>query len=126
MSSIWLVGLVGIGGSVGALIRYGIGRWAAVKQKPSFYATLIVNLAGSFAIGVIIGVQLEQEHAAAYALTGIGILGGLTTYSTLNVQKATMSRSGSRRTLTYYLAATYIGGFGLTALGIGLGYLLHT
>jgi len=126
MKSIWLAGLVGIGGSLGTLIRYGIGRWALAKRKPSFYGTLIVNLAGPFAMGVLIGLRQEQEHAAMYALAGIGILGGLTTYSTLNVQKATMRRDGSKRTLAYYLAATYFGGFGLTAIGVGLGYILHT
>lgn len=126
MSGIWLAGLVGIGGSIGALLRFGIGRLAVRKRKPSYYGTLFVNLAGSLAIGLFIGLNLEQDHAATYAFAGIGMLGGLTTYSSLNVQKATLNRSGSRKTLTAYLALTYVGGFALTALGVGLGNLLHT
>jgi CrcB protein len=126
MNELWIAILVGIGGASGALMRYGIGRMIVAKHKPSFYGTLIVNLAGSCATGLFIGLYLEQEHLAVYAFTVIGILGGLTTFSTLNVQKATMSRSGSRMTLALYLGATYVGGFGLTAIGVGLGNLLHT
>jgi fluoride exporter len=126
MNDLTLAILVGVGGSLGALMRYGVGHLVAAKQKPGFYGTLIVNLAGSCAMGLFIGLHLEQEHLAAYAFAVVGILGGLTTYSTLNVQKAMMTRRDSRSTLAIYLGATYVGGFGLTAIGAGLGYLLHT
>jgi CrcB protein len=126
VSGFWLAGLVGLGGSLGALARYGISRATVSLRKPAFYGTLFVNLSGSFAIGVFIGLQWEHERVAEYAFYGIGFLGGLTTYSTLNVQKAMMSRKESGRILAYYLAATYVGGFGLTAAGAGLGFLLHT
>lgn len=124
--SIGHVLLVGIGGAVGSLLRYGIGRMVNARGKPSFYGTLIVNLFGSLAVGFFIGMNLEQLNQAAYAFTVIGLLGGLTTYSTLNVQKAMMVRSESRRLLTGYIGATYLGGWILTAIGVGLGYLLHT
>ncbi|WP_239617258.1 fluoride efflux transporter FluC [Cohnella mopanensis] len=126
MNGLWLAGLVGIGGSIGALIRYGIGRLAVNKRKPGYYGTLFVNLAGSLLIGVFIGLQLELEHGPQYAFAGIGVLGGLTTYSTLNVQKATLYGNGDQKTLAWYLAATYLGGFALTGLGVGLGYYIHT
>lgn len=126
MNSIGLAVLVGIGGSIGALLRYGIGRMVVNKHKPSFYGTLLVNLAGSFVLGLFIGIGLEQQYAEIYACAGIGLLGGLTTFSTLNVQKVNLHQSGSRSTLAYYIAATYIGGLSLTAIGVGLGYLIHT
>lgn len=126
MNGIWLALFVGIGGSIGTLLRFGIGRLAIANGKPGYYGTLFVNLAGSLAMGVFIGLQLEQEHLEIYAFTGIGILGGFTTYSTLNVQKASMFAKGSKRTLAYYLVATYVGGFIITASGVGLGYLIHT
>lgn len=126
MSGLGLAVLVGIGGSIGALLRYGIGRLTIRKGKPSYYGTLFVNVLGAFVIGLFIGLNLEREHAATYAFAGIGVLGGLTTYSTLNVQKATLYRNGSRKTLVYYLALTYVGGIALTVLGVGLGDLLHT
>ncbi|WP_373229867.1 CrcB family protein [Cohnella sp.] len=124
--SLWLALLVGAGGAIGSLLRYGIGRLVIARQKPSFYGTLIVNLAGSFAIGIFIGLNWEHQYQAVYAFTVIGLLGGLTTYSTLNVQKATMVNNESRHVLAGYMAATYLGGWSLTAIGVGLGYLLYT
>ncbi|RKP55332.1 CrcB family protein [Cohnella endophytica] len=126
MNGIWTACLVGIGGSIGTLLRYGVSRSAAAKLKPGYYGTLTVNLAGSFAMGMLIGTHLEQTDFAAYAFSGIGILGGLTTYSTLNVQKADLSAKGAKGTLRTYIAATYIGGFGLTAIGVALGNLMNT
>ncbi|TFE31796.1 fluoride efflux transporter FluC [Cohnella luojiensis] len=126
MNTLWSALLVGFGGSIGTLLRYGIGRLATANGKPGFYGTLFVNLTGSLAMGVFIGLQLEQEHLEIYAIAGIGILGGFTTYSTLNVQKATMFAKGPKRTLVFYLVATYVGGFVFTASGVGLGYLIHT
>lgn len=126
LMSLWLFALVGAGGALGSLVRYGAGRWVSGKGRAPFYGTLIVNLAGSFAMGLLIGLGLDSDNRAEYAFLGIGVLGGLTTYSTLNVQKATMWSQGNRRILTIYIAATYLGGWILTAAGVGLGYLLST
>ncbi|MFC5467246.1 fluoride efflux transporter FluC [Cohnella suwonensis] len=126
MSQFGIACLVGLGGAIGALARYGASRAAAAKKKPGFYATLAVNLAGSFLMGLFIGCRLESGHAVLYAFAGTGILGGLTTYSTLNVQKASLLRSGAKRTLLYYVAATYAVGFGLTALGVAIGDMMLT
>lgn len=121
-----MIGLVGAGGAIGTLLRYGVGRWVTGKGKPPFYGTLIVNLIGSFAMGLLIGLNWESSNRADFAFAGIGVLGGLTTYSTLNVQKAMLWREGSRRTLALYTGATYLGGWILTAAGVGLGRLLST
>lgn len=124
--SIWLALLVGAGGAIGSLLRYGIGRVVIAKHKPSFYGTLLVNLIGSFAIGIFIGLNWGRQHEAAYAFTVIGLLGGLTTYSTLNVQKVMLVDNKSRRVIAGYLAVTYLGGWLLAAAGVGLGDLLHS
>lgn len=120
----WLIVLVGAGGAIGTLIRYGVGRAMAAKSKPSHYGTLIVNIVGSFAMGLLLGFGWERDHDAVYAFAAVGMLGGLTTYSTLNVQKASMLRDGARRPLAIYLAATYVGGFAATAAGFLLARLV--
>jgi CrcB protein len=120
-----LVWLVGAGGTLGALMRYGVGRFIAAKGKPGYIATLIVNLVGSFVIGLFIGMRLDTNHHASYVFLAVGILGGLTTYSTLNVQKATLGLTVPKRTIAIYLSCTYIGGLVLTAIGAGLGSYLH-
>jgi CrcB protein len=124
--SLWLALLVGVGGAIGSLMRYGVGRFMMARLKPAFYGTLLVNLVGSLVIGGFIGLRLEHSYEAAYAFAAVGLLGGLTTYSTLNVQMASMINDGSKRILVCYIIATYVGGGLLTAVGVVLGYLLHT
>ncbi len=129
--SLLTIGLVGLGGAIGTLIRYGAGRLAARKNKPSYLATLTVNLTGCFLIGLLIGLRWQDQHEAMYAFAATGVLGGLTTYSTLNVQKATMARTSSRKALGLYWLSTYAGGVLLTAAGaavshFSIGYLITT
>jgi CrcB protein len=113
--------LVGAGGAFGAVIRYGVGQWFLRRGALPIYATLSVNLAGSFAMGILVGNRLMEQNPDLYALLGTGILGGLTTYSTLNVQKASLAGEGTSRRLAQYIGATYIGGWTFTAAGIWLG-----
>ena len=129
--SLLTIGLVGLGGAIGTVIRYGAGWLAIRRNKPSYLATLAVNLSGCFFIGLLLGLGRQDKHEALYAFAATGVLGGLTTYSTLNVQKATMRRTSSRKTLGAYLLATYAGGALLTAAGamvshFVIGYLITT
>lgn len=117
----WLLVLVGVGGAAGAALRYGVSRWFVRRGLRSIFATLLVNLSGSFLIGLLAGMQLQAVRPELYALAGIGFLGGMTTYSTLNVQKAQLAEEGGRRMLALYLALTYLGGGLLTGLGIWIG-----
>jgi fluoride exporter len=119
--NVWQLVLIGTGGAAGAVIRYGFSRWFALRGRLPIYATLIVNLLGSLFMGMLIGVRLMEHSPDLYALIGTGILGGLTTYSTLNVQKAHLAREGAAARLGKYAAATYIGGWVLIAAGLWLG-----
>ncbi|WP_158629906.1 CrcB family protein [Cohnella sp. AR92] len=117
MNSLTALCLAGLGGSVGALLRYGASKRAVARRAKPHAATLTVNLAGSFFIGILAGAEWKAVRPELYALLGPGVMGGLTTYSTLNVQKATMKAEGRYRTLAKYAAATYLGGWLAFALG---------
>jgi CrcB protein len=88
---------VAIGGSLGALTRYGAGLAAAHWLGKGFpWGTLLVNVAGCFVMGIVMEVMLDLEAHTKEALTpalhlqhtvwhkavAIGFLGGLTTFST--------------------------------------------
>jgi CrcB protein len=118
-----LLALAGLGGTAGALLRYGAGRLGSRLGKPAHYATLAVNWAGSLAIGALVSLNVKAGHEALYVFIGTGVLGGLTTYSTLNVQKAAMSRERKFRLLAAYATLTYLGGWAALAAGMGLGRL---
>lgn len=117
----WMIMLAGMGGAAGAVVRYAVSRAFAQRGSPLIFATLTVNLAGCFAIGLLNGWQLEGTHPEWYALAGAGFLGGLTTYSTLNVQKAQLAKEGARKLLMIYLMATYPGGLALAGMGLWIG-----
>ncbi len=46
--------LVALGGGIGATLRYAVIRLSAKLEYPAFYATAIVNLLGSFLLGVVL------------------------------------------------------------------------
>jgi fluoride exporter len=88
--------LVGVGGMLGALTRYGVGLAAGRLIGKGFpWGTLIVNVVGCFAMGMVVQVLLDLEAHSAEAITppirsqlafwhkgvAIGFLGGLTTFS---------------------------------------------
>lgn len=112
---------VGVGGGLGALVRYSVGRWLAARGHLPLWGTLIVNVAGSFAAGVVAGVALRSRTPDVYAFAVTGFLGGLTTFSTLSVQKAQLLRERQTGLLAIYIAATYGGGVAGVAAGFALG-----
>lgn len=77
--------LVGIGGFLGAVSRYGISEMLASDKFP--YATLLVNVAGSFVLGYLIFSQvLAGDYSDEWRLfLGAGFLGAFTTMSAFSV-----------------------------------------
>lgn len=99
--------LVALGAAVGAPLRYLAGH---VLDRAFPNGTLLVNVAGSFVLGLLSASALS---GSAMALLGVGFCGGLTTYSSFAVQTV---RLGSRRG-TAYAAATLV--LSLSACGLG-------
>jgi CrcB protein len=88
--------IVGSGGFIGSLARYGVGGLVH-RQLPLAifpYGTLLVNLLGCLLIGAIAGLaesrQLFGPQFRQLAL--IGILGGFTTFSTFGFETVAMLR----------------------------------
>lgn len=105
--------LVGIGGAVGAIARFGTSIWVRqlfTDQWP--LATLLVNVLGSFGLGVAF-VLLERGvlHADARSLIVIGFFGAFTTFSTFSLEMLHMLERGQGA-----LAASYAGGSLLACL----------
>lgn len=123
----WIIVLIGLGGAAGSLIRYFTGQIVVKRDLPAYGGTLIVNLTGSLAIGVLIGLGLSYVSDVLYDIVAIGLLGGLTTYSTLNVQKVLSVRGNAPlRKFWLYMIATYAGGLAATAIGFAAGMWIAT
>lgn len=109
------VALIGIFGAAGALCRYGVGVAVGTTSFP--WATLAINLAGSFALGLLLvagPVKLDGNLASAL---GIGFLGAFTTFSTFSSETQTMLREDRWGTAAAYVAASIVGGIAVAALG---------
>jgi len=79
--------LIGAGGFVGALCRYGIAAAARSVWDASFpVGTLVANVIGCFLIGLLIGSGQDEANRNLKLLFGVGFLGALTTFSTFGAE----------------------------------------
>ena len=95
-----LVTAVAAGGAVGAVVRYGVSRWAVGRfPEHAWLGTLAVNLAGCFLIGAATYAAAEKGtlSPAARAAVISGFLGGLTTFSTFGLEAVALGRGAGGR-----------------------------
>jgi CrcB protein len=83
---------VALGGGVGAGLRYLVDLGAAALFGARFpWGTLLINVTGSFALGMLSGAVAAAE---VLAVIGTGVLGGYTTFSAVAVASALLVREG--------------------------------
>lgn len=115
--------LVAIGGAVGSVLRYGAGLWLKPAPGAPFpTATLLINLFGSFLIGLIAGIAARNAWmaGAGWLLLATGLCGGFTTFSAFSLEGLRMLQSGHLLFALLYLGGSVIGGLALCALGLRL------
>ena len=115
--------LVMLGGAIGAGLRYGVGLAAARRLGAGFpWGTLIVNLAGGFAAGLLLAWLLaEGDTADPWRLfLGVGLLGGFTTFSAFSAETAFMLQRGQFGLATLYILSSVIGALVLLFAGLWL------
>ena len=98
---------VALGGAIGAAGRYLTGLAALRLLGPGFpWATLTVNVVGSFVMGVLV-VTLAHLGANRFApLLMTGILGGFTTFSAFSLDALTLWERGETLTAALYVGAS--------------------
>ncbi|HIE22585.1 MAG TPA: fluoride efflux transporter CrcB [Acidimicrobiia bacterium] len=113
---------VALGGGLGALARYHLTGWIAPRQETPYpTATLVVNVAGSFLLGLTVAAAADGEISSRMlAWTGAGFLGGFTTFSTFAYETARLIEDGAWR---YALANLALAG-PLSFAAAAVGYLL--
>jgi CrcB protein len=86
---------VALGGSAGSIARYYAGIWITNATGARTPATVAVNVAGSFAIGLFLALSVERSWSSALVLlVAVGFLGGFTTFSTFTWQTYELIQSG--------------------------------
>lgn len=113
--------IVGMGGFLGATLRYLIGGWVSqLTSESNFpYGTLAVNIIGCLAIGLLSGLAetrgLLTPEMRLLLLTGV--LGALTTFSTFSYETASLMQMGQSLPAMLNLSAQII--LGLSAIWVG-------
>lgn len=113
---------VALGGSIGAVLRYLIYVFINKSSNSNFpWATIAVNLAGSFIIGLLWGF-FEKFHITAglRLFIFVGILGSFTTFSTFAFDAFTMMKSGDFKSMIAYVLITNVIGILLAIAGYQL------
>lgn len=113
MSPMLFVGAA-LAGGAGAVLRYlaDVGM-AALTGRRFPWGIFVVNVTGSFALGLITAALPEQVF-----LIGAGLLGGFTTFSTAMLDTVALWRDGERPASVFNAAGTLV--LGLLAAGAGL------
>lgn len=109
--SAWLL-LAAVGGAVGSAVRVVAAHHLDTGWPRG---TLLVNLTGSFVLGLLTGLSVAGP---SLALWGVGLCGGLTTYSSFAVQAHGL---GGRR-LAVYVLATLTGCIVMAGCGLILAW----
>ena len=102
--------VVGFGGAVGAILRWWVGVFMNHLLAPAFVGTVVVNLAGSFMIGLLLIWFQGRLPISDVLRTGIlvGLLGGFTTYSAFSMETVNMMMAGLYGRASAYVVVTVV------------------
>lgn len=112
---------IAAGGALGSVLRHFAGKAAFALFGADFpYGTLFVNVLGSFAMGVLVGLfaQVFTPSQEMRAFLTIGLLGGFTTFSSFSLDVVTLYERGETASAILYIALSLI--LSLTAIFGGL------
>lgn len=106
--------LVGAGGALGSIARYAVSMLFAHYAICSHWATMLVNIIGSFLIGLLI--PLLSNGANLFAV--VGFCGGFTTFSTFSSQALQLFQQGERLSAMVYVTASVVVSIVMVLLGM--------
>lgn len=117
--------MVALGGALGSVARYGAGIGARSLAPGWPWGTLLVNVLGSFAIGVLFAWFLVRP-VPDWLRFGLitGVLGGFTTFSAFSIETIELMRAGGWAAGLLYLGVTLVLGLAACASGIAAARLL--
>ena len=104
-----------LGGAAGAVARYALGGWVQARRPEFPWGTLVINVTGAFALGLLL--PLVEAHPLVRALLGTGFLGAYTTFSTFSYEAAVLVQERDWRGAAGYVLSTVLVGLAASFLG---------
>jgi CrcB protein len=117
---------VGIGGILGAITRFLLGKWIANKITSTIpIGTWFINISGSFLLGILailhIGNKIQDWQ---WLLMGTGFLGAYTTFSTFGYETIQMLQSKKIKLAFFYVTTSVLLGVLFAWIGSLFGKIL--
>lgn len=107
-------------GALGALARWG-ADWALGRHEGAFpLDTALVNLSGSFLLGVAVA-MLPEHPGWLRPAVAVGFFGAFTTFSTFSLEAWRLFEEGAAATSAAYLSVSVAGGLAAAWLGLLVG-----
>jgi fluoride exporter len=113
--------LVFLGAGLGGALRHAVNVWCVRCGSAFPWATLTVNVLGSLAMGLLMGLLLRRDGSEPWRLfLGTGVLGGFTTFSAFSLDLATLIDRGALMTALTYA----IGSVAVSLIALYAGFVL--
>jgi fluoride exporter len=118
---------VAVAGGLGAVARFVLDGWVAARSRGRVpRGTLLINLTGSFALGLLTGWVSAGAPPEVVTIAGTGFLGGYTTFSTASLDTARLLRERQWWAAVLNGLGMLVAALLLAAAGFAVGRLIAT
>ena len=115
---------IALGSAIGGVARYLLSSWIALRVGGGFpWGTLVVNLTGSFLLGLLVPILLAAPAISpeTRAFLTVGFCGGYTTFSAFSAETVRLMESGDYRRASLYVGASVLLALAATMVGSAAG-----
>lgn len=116
--------LVFLGGGLGSLARYSIGKWIGTLHTHYFpFGTLVANILACFMLGILVGVADQKQFfsPATKLFWTVGFCGGFSTFSTFSIETISLFQTGYTGASLLYIGLSLILCVAATLIGLYIG-----
>lgn len=117
-----------LAGAVGVGLRYLLDAAITSRAGDGFpWSTLVINIAGAFALGLLVAVLagMKDVSPALRPIIGIGLLGGFTTFSAFALEAVNLAEDGLATRALVYVGSMNVLGIGAAVAGLAAGRLFR-